>query len=144
MDIHEYQAKELLARYGVVIPGNGGVAATAAEARRHDFNIWSPDLGSGAAANAVAKGSFKATCDDSNFVATRGSPRCPRRTPDGNKTTAPGRFPGSRVVAFARLPNNQRDCQWLIGRRLAGYSCGGSRGVTPRSLDHAPGGLLRP
>jgi succinyl-CoA synthetase beta subunit len=33
LKIHEYQAKELLARYGVVVPNNGGVASTAAEAR---------------------------------------------------------------------------------------------------------------
>jgi succinyl-CoA synthetase beta subunit len=33
LKIHEYQAKELLARYGVVVPGSGGVATTPAEAR---------------------------------------------------------------------------------------------------------------
>ena len=33
MKIHEYQAKELLARFGVVVPGNGGVASTPGEAR---------------------------------------------------------------------------------------------------------------
>jgi succinyl-CoA synthetase beta subunit len=31
--IHEYQAKELLAKYGVEVPRNGGVASTPAEAR---------------------------------------------------------------------------------------------------------------
>jgi succinyl-CoA synthetase beta subunit len=33
LKIHEYQAKELLARFGVVVPGSGGVAATPQEAR---------------------------------------------------------------------------------------------------------------
>lgn len=33
MKIHEYQAKDLLARYGVDVPVNGGVATTPAEAR---------------------------------------------------------------------------------------------------------------
>lgn len=33
MKIHEYQAKELLAQYGVVVPGNAGVAETPREAR---------------------------------------------------------------------------------------------------------------
>ncbi len=33
MKIHEYQAKELLAQYGVVVPGNAGVAETPQEAR---------------------------------------------------------------------------------------------------------------
>ncbi len=33
MKIHEYQAKELLARFGVAIPANAGIATTAAEAR---------------------------------------------------------------------------------------------------------------
>ena len=33
MKIHEYQAKELLAKYGVEIPKNAGVATTAAEAK---------------------------------------------------------------------------------------------------------------
>lgn len=33
MKIHEYQGKELLAKYGVPVPKNGGVASTPAEAR---------------------------------------------------------------------------------------------------------------
>ncbi len=33
MKIHEYQAKEVLARYGVAVPANAGVAATPAEVR---------------------------------------------------------------------------------------------------------------
>ncbi len=33
MKIHEYQAKELLAKYGVEVPKNAGVATTAAEAK---------------------------------------------------------------------------------------------------------------
>ncbi len=33
MKIHEYQAKQLLAKYGVAIPKNAGIAATPAEAR---------------------------------------------------------------------------------------------------------------
>ena len=33
MKIHEYQAKDLLSKYGVVVPGNGGVATTPQEAR---------------------------------------------------------------------------------------------------------------
>jgi succinyl-CoA synthetase beta subunit len=33
LKIHEYQAKELLAKYGVVVPTSGGVASTPAEAR---------------------------------------------------------------------------------------------------------------
>jgi succinyl-CoA synthetase beta subunit len=33
LKIHEYQAKELLAKYGVEVPRNGGVASTPAEAR---------------------------------------------------------------------------------------------------------------
>jgi succinyl-CoA synthetase beta subunit len=33
LKIHEYQAKELLARFGVVVPNNGGVATTPKEAR---------------------------------------------------------------------------------------------------------------
>jgi len=33
LKIHEYQAKELLARYGVAIPSNAGVARTVGEVR---------------------------------------------------------------------------------------------------------------
>jgi hypothetical protein len=62
-----------------------------------------------------------------------GFPRSPRRTPAGNRTTARGRFPGFRVNAFARLP---RACASVaFGRPLAGHSCGGSRGLKPRSLN---------
>src|ERR1700739_3960281 len=43
MNIHEYQAKELLARFGVAVP-RGGVAYTAAEAveaaRRLGGSVW--------------------------------------------------------------------------------------------------------
>jgi len=43
MNIHEYQAKQLLARYGVAVP-EGGVAYTAAEAeavaRRLGGTAW--------------------------------------------------------------------------------------------------------
>src|SRR5512143_182669 len=42
-------------------------------------------------------------------------------------------LPGRRSLsAFPRLPP-----QWPLDSSLAGYSCGGSRGVTPRSLDQA-------
>ncbi len=48
-----------------------------------------------------------------------GSPRCPRRTPAGHKTTVRGRFPGFRFTALVRLP---RPCglsgSWTIARRL--------------------------
>ena len=40
-----------------------------------------------------------------------GLPRCTPRTPAGYKTTARGRFPGSRVAALARLP---RFPQWHL------------------------------
>ncbi len=60
---------------------------------------------------------------------TRSSPH----TPAGNWTTVRGRSPGSRVVAFVRLPEASRP-QWRIGRTLAGYSCGGSREFQSRSL----------
>ncbi len=33
MKIHEYQAKEILAKYGVAVPKNAGVASTPAEVR---------------------------------------------------------------------------------------------------------------
>lgn len=33
MKIHEYQAKEILARFGIIVPKNGGVATTVAEVR---------------------------------------------------------------------------------------------------------------
>ena len=33
MKIHEYQAKEVLAKFGVAVPKNAGVATTAAEAK---------------------------------------------------------------------------------------------------------------
>jgi hypothetical protein len=67
----------------------------------------------------------------------------PRHTPAGNRTTALGRFPGSRVVACVRLPEGSP--QWHIERVLAGYSCGGSRGLTPRSLlNPLAGNLARP
>ena len=43
MNIHEYQAKELLAKFGVAVP-QGGIAYTAAEAvevaRRLGGNAW--------------------------------------------------------------------------------------------------------
>jgi len=43
MNIHEYQAKELLAKFGVAVP-HGGVAYTAAEAveaaRRLGGSVW--------------------------------------------------------------------------------------------------------
>ena len=47
-----------------------------------------------------------------------------------------GRSPGSRVLALRRLP---RSPQWHHGEQLAAYSCGGSRGVEPRSLLIPPG-----
>ena len=62
-----------------------------------------------------------------------GFPRSPRRTPAGNRTTARGRFPGSRVSAFVRLPKARASV--ACGRPLAGHSCGGSRGLKPRSLN---------
>jgi len=62
-----------------------------------------------------------------------GFPRSPRRTPAGNRTTARGRFPGSRVLAFVRLPKARASV--ACGRPLAGHSCGGSRGLKPRSLN---------
>ena len=37
-------------------------------------------------------------------VSSQRIPRSPQRTPAGNRTTARGRFPGFRVVAFAHLP----------------------------------------
>jgi hypothetical protein len=62
-----------------------------------------------------------------------GFPRSPRRTPAGNRTTARGRFPGFRVNAFVRLPKARASV--AVGRPLAGHSCGGSRGLKPRSLN---------
>src|SRR5579871_1582734 len=67
--------------------------------------------------------------------------RSPQRTPAGNRTTARGRSPGSRVVAIVHLP--EASPQWHIERSLAGYSCGGSRGIKPRSLSNPSNGTLR-
>jgi hypothetical protein len=44
-------------------------------------------------------------------------------------TMTGGRSPGSRVVASVHLPRNVRVPSGLNGRRLAAYSCGGSRGI---------------
>ena len=44
-----------------------------------------------------------------------------------------------RVAAFIHLPKRFVGAQWFIERSLAGYSCGGSRGLKPRSLTLVPG-----
>ena len=82
---------------------------------------------------------FPTACD-SNTVAARGFSRCTPHTPAGHKTTVRGRSPGLRVNAFVRLPNRLRSV--TFGRSLAGYSCGGSRGFGPRSLNLARQGGL--
>src|SRR3569833_3983833 len=74
--------------------------------------------------------------DDSTLVATTvhpvifGAPRpkTGRRCEAG--FLAPGSSPSP---AFPIID------QWQFGRLLAGYSCGGSRGLPPRSLHLAPG-----
>src|SRR6202167_6375019 len=60
------------------------------------------------------------------------SPRSYQRTPPDNRTTARGGCPGFRVMALVRLPKVLWP-QWIRGPSLAGYSCGGSRGIAPRS-----------
>jgi hypothetical protein len=55
---------------------------------------------------------------------------------------------GARQVSWLpgrglRSPSQGLKPQWFIGRSLAGYSCGGSRGFTPRSLLHPLTGTLR-
>jgi hypothetical protein len=62
------------------------------------------------------------------------------RAPHGRWATRAGRSPGSRLERLLR-PSRGRDVrrQWHVWRRLAAYSCGGSRGIrangpSPRSL----------
>jgi hypothetical protein len=55
---------------------------------------------------------------------------------------------GARQVSWLpgrglRSPSQGLKPHWFIGRSLAGYSCGGSRGFTPRSLLHPLTGTLR-
>src|ERR1700730_2376932 len=72
--------------------------------------------------------------DSATTVRTLSPRRLPgsyQRTPAGNRTTARGRYPGSRVVACVFLPKAAASVD--ESRPLTGYSCGGSRGVTPRS-----------
>ena len=118
-------------------------AASATDEKKMDFNMASPDR--------VQEPARLHRLTDSRCPATtptlsprRFTPLNLRRTPAGNWTTVRGRFPGSRVIAFARLPKHPDDVQWLIGRSLAGYSCGGSRGLQPRSLHLAPGRRFAP
>src|SRR5262249_50038959 len=43
--------------------------------------------------------------------------------------TCPGRSPGSRVIAFLRLPGPRWQAQWQLEKGLAADSCGGSSGI---------------
>ena len=110
--------------------------------RKTDFNMTSPGKGQEPPRRIQMRGFTNARATTPT-CRRNGSPRNPRRTPAGNRTTVRGRFPGSRVSAFVRLPKIHVGAQWQYGRRLAGYSCGGSRGLEPRSLHLAPGRLLR-
>jgi len=67
--------------------------------------------------------------------------RTPRPT-RSRVTVAGGRSPGSRVAVSGRLPRNTGFPVANIGRRLAAYSCGGSRGIVCDA--HAPRSLLIP
>src|SRR6185437_3068825 len=77
------------------------------------------------------------TCRHSGFPLAPGAPR----PATGRRHKAGLLAPGS--VAFARLPRPLR-AQWQLDEKLAGHSCGGSRGVTPRSLTLRVRELLRP
>jgi hypothetical protein len=68
-----------------------------------DFNMTSPDRVQEPARHDVEKIS-RTPRDNSNIVATTVYPVNLRRTPAENWTTMRGRFPGSRVIAFVRLP----------------------------------------
>ncbi len=70
--------------------------------------------------------------DDSNTVVATVSPAvigAPRPV-TGRRREAGILAPGSSLPA--RLPEASSP-QWIRGPSLAGYSCGGSRGITPRS-----------
>jgi len=63
-----------------------------------------------------------------------GSPPSARHTLSARRTTATGRSPGLRVVAYScRLLRTLRP-QWHVAQRLAAHSCRGSRGLEPHSL----------
>jgi hypothetical protein len=49
-----------------------------------------------------------------------------------------GRSPGSRVTAVDHLPRNTQSSQWHLGRGLAAYSCGGSRGIVLECTHRVP------
>src|SRR5262249_29908099 len=69
--------------------------------------------------------------------------RTPRPT-RSRVTVRGGRSPGSRVVVFGPpFPRVSVTLSGKIGRRLAAYSCGGSRGIG-RSKARAPRSLLIP
>src|SRR6185503_11191496 len=76
--------------------------------------------------------------DDSKHVAATvhpvilGAPR-PKT---GRQCEAGFLAPGSRPPPAFPI----RDGSVAVGRRLSGYSCGGSHGITPRSLHLAPSG----
>src|ERR1700722_10356797 len=116
-------------------------ASKAALDKRAIFNMASPD----------GSGSRRGRCTLEINHGTRrlrscrhdGSPRNSRHTPAENWTTAPGRFPGFRVDTFCP-PSRSKADQWYFGRKLTGYSCGGSRGPTPRSLNLVPNEAFAP
>src|ERR1044072_7173576 len=86
-----------------------------------------------AAANWVEHLHFRPRDDDSAHVVAALA-RSPWRTPAGNRTTARGRSPGSRLRRFR--PPSQGFASVADGRSLAGYSCGGSRGPFTRVPFH--------
>ena len=53
-------------------------------------------------------------------------------------TAAGGRSPGSRVAALDRLPKSLSALSGMFGRKLAAYSCGGSRGIAPKPAHRVP------
>ena len=64
-----------------------------------------------------------------------GSYRSPVSSRTRKGTAATGRSPGSRVIAFARLPEKgSSPFQWHMEHWLTGHSCGNSAGFEPASL----------
>lgn len=64
-----------------------------------------------------------------------GSYRSPVSSRTRKGTAATGRSPGSRVIAFARLPEKGLSpFQWHMEHWLTGHSCGNSAGFEPASL----------
>ena len=124
--------------------GKGGKAKSESDGTIEKDDAWhSPVSGSGAGRQKPDIDRYKdipGPRDDSNNAAstvTRG-PRLPRPE-TGRRREARSSWPGSPLFA----PPSQGFSLVAFGQSLAGHSCGGSRGLQPRSLSIPFGNLAQ-